>query len=161
MEEESRKGRRTFREGLQKPADAPFPSISLRALPGVTGEGRVLEPFGLTGLIGLVSCSSFTSSTGSLLGAGVMLWVDPPEDAAIVVLCWKLLIGSEVPLIFVFQLAFGSSDFFLKKPAMDVWFLELEFDLVSEGVGVPRVLVEDLEEGAMILLKLERGPLIS
>ena len=27
--------------------------------------------------------------------------------------------------------------------------MELEFDLVSEGVGVPRALFEDLEEGAM------------
>lgn len=77
-----------------------------------------------------------------------MLWIDPPEDAVVAVLRAKLLIGNEVPLIFGFPLAFGSSDF-LKKPAMDVWFLELEFDLVSEGVGVPRALLEDLEEGAM------------
>ena len=63
----------------------------------------------------------------------------------------ELLIGKEVPLIFGSPLALGSSDFFLKKPAMDVWFLELELDLVKEGVGVPRVLFEDLEDGAMIL----------
>ena len=63
----------------------------------------------------------------------------------------ELLIGKEVPLIFGSPLALGSSDFFLKKPAMDVWFLELELDLVKEGVGVPRVLLEDLEEGAITL----------
>ena len=78
-----------------------------------------------------------------------MLWVDPIEDTVIAVLRAKLLIGSEVPLIFGGLLSFGSSDFFLKNPAMDVWFLELELDLVREGVGVPRVLFEDLEEGAM------------
>lgn len=78
-----------------------------------------------------------------------MLWVDPLEDTVIAVLRAKLLIGNELPLIFGVPLAFGSSDFFLKKPAIDVWFLELEFDLVSEGVGVPRALFEDLEEGAM------------
>ncbi len=79
-----------------------------------------------------------------------MLWVDPPEDTVTAVLRAKTLIGSAVPLIFGVPLAIGSSDFFLKKPAMDVWFLELEFDLVSEGVGVPRALLEDLEEGAMV-----------
>lgn len=79
-----------------------------------------------------------------------MLWADPPEDAAIPALR-ELLMGNEVPLIFGAALACGSSDLFLKKPAMDVWFLELEFDLVNEGIGVPRVLFEDLEEGAMIL----------
>lgn len=78
-----------------------------------------------------------------------MLWVDPPEDAATAVLRAKLLIGNEVPLILGVSLMFGSSDLFLKKPAMDVWFLELELDLVSEGVGVPRALFEDLDEGAM------------
>ena len=52
--------------------------------------------------------------------------------------------GNEVPLIFGRPLALGSSDFFLKKPAMDVWFLELELDLINECVGVPRVLFEDL-----------------
>ena len=75
-----------------------------------------------------------------------MLWVDPPEDR---VLRRAVLIGKEVPLICDVPLEVGSWDF-LKKPAMDVWFLELEFDLVSEGVGVPRVLVEDFEDGAMI-----------
>ena len=79
-----------------------------------------------------------------------MLWVDPREDAVIVVLRASLLMGSEVPLIFGDPMAFGSSDFFLKKPAMVVWFLELEWDLVSEGVGVSRALLEDLEEGAMV-----------
>lgn len=115
------------------------------------GEGRVLEAFGLIGITGFVSSSWLISSTGSLLGAGVILWVEPPNDAAVAVLRAKLLIGNEEPLIFGFPLAWGSSDFFLKKPAIDVWFLELELDLVSEGVGVPRVLLEDLEEGAMIL----------
>ena len=103
------------------------------------------------GLAGLVPSFSFIASIGSLLGAGVMLWVDPLEDATIAVLRAEPLIGNEVPLIFGSPLALGSSDFFLKKPAMDVWFLELELDLVSEGVGVPRVLFDDLEEGAMIL----------
>lgn len=84
-----------------------------------------------------MSASSSIPSTGSLLGAGVMLWVDPLEDPVIAVLRAKLLMGNEVPLTFGARLAFGSSDFFLKKPAMDVWFLELELDLVSEGVGVP------------------------
>lgn len=84
-----------------------------------------------------MSASSSIPSTGSLLGAGVMLWVDPLEDPVIAVLRAKLLMGNEVPLTFGAPLAFGSSDFFLKKPAMDVWFLELELDLVSEGVGVP------------------------
>lgn len=116
----------------------------------MTGEGRVLEPFCLLGLTGVVSSSSLISSSGSLLGAGVMLWADPPEDAAIPALR-ELLMGNEVPLIFGAALACGSSDLFLKKPAMDVWFLELEFDLVNEGIGVPRVLFEDLEDGAMIL----------
>lgn len=78
-----------------------------------------------------------------------MLWVDPREDTVIAVLRAKLLMGNEVPLIFGVPLAFESSDFFLKKPAMDVWFLELELDLVSEGAGVPLALFEDLEEGAM------------
>ena len=110
----------------------------------------MLEPLDLMDLTGFVSSSSFISSTGSLLGAGVILWVDPTEDAAIAVLRTKLLIGNEVPLVFGVPLAFGSSDFFLKKPAMDVWFLEIEFDLVSEGVGVPRVLFEDLEEVAIV-----------
>ena len=100
-------------------------------------------------LTGLVPSSPLISSAGSLLGAGVMLWVEPPEDTVTVVLRGKLLIGNEVPLTFVLPLKFGSSDFFLKKPAIDVWFLELEFDFVSEGVGVPRALVVDLEEGAM------------
>ena len=113
------------------------------------GEGRVFEASCLLGLTGVVSSSSSISSSGSLLGAGVMLWADPREDAAIPVLR-ELLIGNDVPLIFGVPLAFGSSDFFLKKPAMDVWFLELEFALVSEGIGVPRVLFEDLEEGTMI-----------
>lgn len=115
------------------------------------GDGRVLESLGLMEFTAFVSSSWFISSTGSLLGAGVILWVEPPNAAATEVLRAKLLIGNEEPLIFGFPLAFGSSDFFLKKPAIDVWFLELEFDLVSEGVGVPRVLLEDLEEGAMIL----------
>ncbi len=78
-----------------------------------------------------------------------MLWVDRLENTVIAVLRPKLLIGSEVPLIFGSLLSLGSSDLFLKNPAMDVWFLELELDLVREGVGVPRVLFEDLEEGAM------------
>ena len=117
----------------------------------MTGEGKVLEPLGLMGLAGLVPSFSFMPSIGSLLGAGVTLWIDPLEDATSVVLRAEPLIGNEVPLIFGSPLAFGSSDFFLKKPAMDVWFLELELDLVNEGVGVPRVLFEDLEEGAMIL----------
>ena len=115
------------------------------------GDGRVLESLGLMEFTGFVSSSWLISSTGSLLGAGVILWVEPPNAAATEVLRAKLLIGNEEPLIFGFPLAFGSSDFLLKKPAIDVWFLELEFDLVSEGVGVPRVLLEDLEEGAMIL----------
>ena len=96
--------------------------------------------------MGIVSSSSLITSIGSLLGAGVKLWVDAP------ILRVELLIGNEVPLIFGARLPFGSSDFFLKKPAMDVWFLELELDLVREGVGVPRVLVEDLEEGAMTVV---------
>ena len=79
-----------------------------------------------------------------------MLWVDPLEDTVVAVLRAKLLIGNEAPLIFGVPLTFDSSGFFLKKPAMDVWFLELEFDLVSEGVGVPRVPFEDFEEGAML-----------
>ena len=78
--------------------------------------------------------SSLTSSTGSLLGAGVKLWVEPPEVAVLRV---KRLTGKEAPLIFGVGLRFRSSDFFLKKPAMEVWFLELELDLVSKGVGVP------------------------
>lgn len=101
------------------------------------GEGRALEALGLMDFTGFVSSSLMISSTGSLLGAGVILWVEPPDDAAIAVLRAKLLIGNEEPLIFGLPLAFGSSDFLLKKPAIDVWFLELEFDLVSEGVGVP------------------------
>lgn len=84
------------------------------------GDGNVLEPLCPLRLIGPVSCSSFISSTGSLLGAGVMLWVDPREDTATAVLCAKLSIGNEVPLIFGVPLMFGSSEFFLKKPAMDV-----------------------------------------
>lgn len=79
-----------------------------------------------------------------------MLWVDPLEDATIAVLRAEPLSGKEAPLIFGSPLALGSSDFFLKKPAMEVWFLELELDLIKEGVGVPRVLFEDLEEGAII-----------
>ena len=117
----------------------------------MTGEGKVLEPLDPMGLAGLGFSFSFIASTGSLLGAGVMLWVDPLEDATIAVLREEPLIGNEVPLIFGNPLALDSSDFFLKKPAMEVWFLELELDLVNEGVGVPRVLFEDLEEGAMIL----------
>ena len=78
-----------------------------------------------------------------------MLWVDLLDDAAIAVLRAKLLMGKEVPLTFGIPLALSSSAFFLKKPAMDVWLLELEVDLVSEGVGVPRALFEDLEEGAI------------
>ena len=117
----------------------------------MTGEGKVLEPVGLTELAGLVPSFAFIPSTGSLLGAGVMLWVDPFEDATIAVLRAELLSGKEAPLIFGSPLALGSSDFFLKKPAMEVWFLELELDLIKEGVGVPRVLFEDLEEGAIIL----------
>ena len=113
------------------------------------GDGNVLEKICFLGMIPFVSSSSLISSTGSLLGAGVMLWVDLPEDTAVAVLRVKLLIGSEVPLIFSVPLSFESSDFFLKKPAMDVWFLELELDLINEGVGVPRALFEDLEEGAM------------
>lgn len=113
------------------------------------GEGSVLEPLVPLALIGLVPSSSLISSAGSLLGAGVMLWADPPEDTVTVVLRGRLLIGNEVPLTFGLALMFGSSDFFLKKPAIVVWFLELEFDFVSEGVGVPRVLVVDLEEGAI------------
>lgn len=113
------------------------------------GDGNVLEPLCLLGLIGPVTSSSLISSTGSLLGAGVMLWVDPLEDKVVAVFRVKLLIGNEEPLIFGVTLTFGSSGFFLKKPAMDVWFLELEFDLISEGVGVSRVLFEDLEEGAI------------
>lgn len=93
-----------------------------------------------------MSSSSLITSTGSLLGAGVKLWVDA------LVLRMELLIGNEVPLIFGARLPLGSSDFFLKKPAMDVWFLELEFDFVNEGVGVPRLLVADLEEGAMTVV---------
>lgn len=84
------------------------------------GDGKALAPLCPFGLIRLVSSSSLISSAGSLLGAGVMLWVDPPEDRVIAVLRAKLLIGNEVPLIFGVPLAFGSSDFFLKKPAMDV-----------------------------------------
>ena len=114
------------------------------------GDGKVWEPLFPLGLIGVMSASSLTSSTGSLLGAGVMLWADPLEDPVVAALDAKLLIGNEAPLIFGVPLAFGSSGFFLKNPAMDVWFLELEFDLVSEGVGVPRALFEDLEEGAML-----------
>lgn len=115
------------------------------------GEGRVLEALGLMDFTGFVSSFWLISLTGSLLGAGVILWFEPPDDAAIAVLRAKLLIGKEEPLILGFPLTFGSSDCLLKKPAIDVWFLELEFDLVSEGVGVPRVLLEDLEEGAIIL----------
>ena len=115
------------------------------------GDGKVLEPLCLLGTMESASSFSFIASTGSLLGAGVMLWVDPLEDSATTFLRAKLLVGKDVPLIFGVALALDSSDFFLKKPAMDVWFLELELDLVSEGVGVPRVLFEDLEEGAMIL----------
>ena len=118
------------------------------------GDGSVLEQLRPLGLMGTTSSSPMISSKGSLLGAGVMLWVDAPEDTAVAVLpiLWvKLLIGNEVPLIFGFTLAFGSSDFFLKNPAMDVWFLELEFDLVREGVGVARALLEGLEDGAMFV----------
>ena len=61
-----------------------------------------------------------------------------------------LLNGNEAPLIFGVPVAFGSWDFFLKNPAMDVWFFELELDLDSEGVGVARTLLEDLEEGVMM-----------
>ena len=57
--------------------------------------------------------------------------------------------GNEAPLIFGVLVGFGSWDFFLKNPAMDVWFFELELDLDSEGVGV--ALLEDLEEGVMML----------
>ena len=113
------------------------------------GEGNELEPLVPLALIGLVLSSSLISSAGSLLGAGVMLWADPPEDTVTVVLCGRLLIGHEVPLTFGLALVFGSSDLFLKNPAMEVWFLELEFDFVSEGVGVPRVLDVDFEEGAI------------
>ena len=116
----------------------------------MTGEGKVLEPLGLMGLAGLVPSVWLTASMGSLLGAGVMLWVDPLEDGTIAVLRAEPLMGNEVPLIFGSPLALGSSDFFLKKPAMEVWFLELELDLINEGVGVPRVLFDDLEEGAII-----------
>ena len=59
-------------------------------------------------LAGIVSSSSYLSSTGSLLGAGVMLCVDPPEDVAIAVLRPELLMGNEVPLIFGVPLAFVS-----------------------------------------------------
>ena len=86
----------------------------------MTGEGRVLEPLDLMGLAGLVPSFSLTASMGSLLGAGVMLWVDPLEDATSAFLCAEPLMGKEVPLIFGIPLALGSSDFFLKKPAMDV-----------------------------------------
>ena len=113
------------------------------------GEGNVLEPLVRLALIRLVPSSSLISSAGSLLGAGVMLWADPPDDTVTVVLRGRLLIGPVVPLTFELALLFGSSDLFLKKPAIDVWFLELEFCFVSEGVGVPRALVVDLEEGAM------------
>lgn len=82
------------------------------------GDGKVLELLCPLGLIGLVP-SSLIPSTGSLLGAGVMLW-DPLEDRVFAVLDANLFIGNEVPLIFGVPLAFGSSDFFLKNPAMDV-----------------------------------------
>lgn len=81
----------------------------------------------------------------------------------IAILRAELLIGNEAPLIFGVSLALGSSDFFLKKPAIDVWFLELELDLVNEGVGVLPVLFEDFEEGAMIAkvqLELQRCLLV-
>lgn len=84
------------------------------------GDGNVLEPLCLLGLVGPVTSSSLISSTGSLLGAGVMLWVDPLEDMVVALLRAKLLIGNEVPLIFGVPLTLGSSGFFLKKPAMDV-----------------------------------------
>ena len=84
------------------------------------GEGNVLEPLVRLALIRLVPSSSLISSAGSLLGAGVMLWADPPEDTVTLVLRGRLLIGHEVPFTFGLALMFGSSDLFLKKPAMDV-----------------------------------------
>ena len=84
------------------------------------GEGNVFEPLVPLALIGLAPSSSLISSAGSLLGAGVMLWADPPEDTVTVVLRGRLLIVHEVPLTFGLALMLGSSDLFLKKPAMDV-----------------------------------------
>ena len=84
------------------------------------GEGNVLEPLVPLASVGLAPSSSLISSAGSLLGAGVMLWADPPEDTVTVVLRGRLLIGHEVPLTFGLTLIFGSSDLFLKKPEMDV-----------------------------------------
>ena len=49
-----------------------------------------------------------------------MLWVDPPEDRVTALLRAGLWMGSEVPLTFGVFLAIGSSDAFLKKPAIDV-----------------------------------------
>lgn len=80
----------------------------------------MLEPLCPLGLIEPVTSSSLISSTGSLLGAGVMLWVDPLEDTVAALLRAKLLIGNEVPLIFGVPVPLVSSGFFLKKPAMDV-----------------------------------------
>ena len=79
----------------------------------------MLEPLCTLGLIEPVT-SSLISSTGSLLGAGVMLWVDPLEDTVVALLRAKLLIGNGVPLMFGVALTLDPSGFFLKKPAMDV-----------------------------------------
>ncbi len=103
---------------------------------GVIGDGNPLEEFPLS-LTGSLSFSSFTSSgtTASLLGAGVMLWLDPRLAAFFLA---RPLIGRVVEWSFGAPLVAGTEDF-LKKPARDVWFLELEVDFFSEagGAGVP------------------------
>ena len=52
-------------------------------------------------------------------------------------------------------LIFGalSTEFFLKKPAMDVWFFELDVDFLSEGGGAAGVLFEDWEDPTILFGK--------
>lgn len=113
------------------------PLTPFTAHAGVIGDGKPFEVFAAI-LVGLTSSSSLISSgtTTSLLGAGVKLWLDPrlvpffkcPLIGKAVVFCCGILATGicEVGV-------------FLKKPAIEVWFFELDVDFLREagGAGVP------------------------
>ena len=101
---------------------------------------------------GFAGASSISSSTGaSLLGAGVKLWSDPLGELFMRFFFARPLTGKTAPFDCVIPFAeiCDCGVAFGKKPAMEVWFLELDVDFLSVegGAGVP---LGFLEEPAMI-----------
>ena len=100
------------------------------------GDGRLLEGlFPLASPGSGCSTSSWGSSTASLLGAGVKLWLEPLGAFFTLLLLARPLTGRTALFGLAFPLAVFCIEAFLKNPAIEVWFLELDVDFLSEGGG--------------------------